>query len=228
MDISTYEDRSDLAHAAADIITARASEGPMTLGLAGGSTPADVYDALVHRPIDWDTVSLWLSDERWVPHDHEDSNGRMALEHLPPAAHQRLVRPRYSPYLDPIDSAAHYEAELRSMHGNKPPDIIMLGVGTDGHTASLFPDTDALHADAHRWFVANHVPQLDSWRLTVTPSFLAMARRILVLVCGQPKAEILAKVVESPDDRYPIHILRRSQGEVTVLCDQAAAGELSD
>ncbi len=227
MDVSIHDDRTALANAAADVIAARAADGPMTLGLAGGSTPADTYDALGARAIDWERVSLWLSDERWVPHDHPDSNGRMALAHLPAAAHSRLVRPRYSAYLDPHDSAAHYEAELRAMHDDRPPDIVLLGLGTDGHTASLFPGTEALAGHAHRWFVANHVPQHECWRLTATPTLLQIATRVLLLVSGESKAGVLAEVLEGPDGRHPTQLLRQAVGEVMVLCDGAAGAALS-
>jgi 6-phosphogluconolactonase len=222
-----YPDRASLARAAAELIAARAAEGPMTLGLAGGSTPADTYDALCEVAIEWNHVSLWLSDERWVSHDDDDSNGRMALQHLPSAASDRLVRPRFSAYLTPADSAVHYDAELRSMHGDRNPDIVLLGVGTDGHTASLFPNTNALAADPHRWFVENHVPSLDTWRLTVTPSLLHRADTVLVLVAGTEKAGMLAEALEGPDGRYPVQLLREAQGVVTVLCDVDAASALS-
>ena len=222
-----HPDRSALARAAAELIAERATEGPMTLGLAGGSTPADTYDALGGVTIDWDRVTLWLSDERWVPHDHPDSNGRMALEHLPPAAADRLLRPRFSPYLTPADSAVYYDAELQYLHGGRKPDIVLLGMGTDGHTASLFPDTEALTADPRRWFVENHVPSLDTWRLTVTPSLLHQAETVLVLVAGTDKADMLAEVLEGPPDRHPFQLLDTAQGEVIVLCDADAASALS-
>jgi 6-phosphogluconolactonase len=227
MDVLIHDDRQALAHAVAGIIAVRAAEGPMTLGLAGGSTPADAYRALRDHDIDWNEVWLWLSDERWVAHEDDDSNGRMALENLPAAAGPRLARPRYSAYLDPEDAAAHYEADLRSHHEDGTPDIVLLGMGTDGHTASLFPGTAALEADPHRWFVANHVPSLDVWRLTATPSLLQAARRTLLLVAGAEKAGVLAEVVNGEDGRYPIQLLRSAAGEVTVLCDAAAASRLS-
>jgi len=227
MDVSIHPDRTTLAEAAASIITERIDAGPMTLGLAGGSTPADTYDALGRFDIDWEAVSLWLSDERWVAHDDPDSNGRMALEHLPEDAASRLVRPHYSSYLDPYDSAAHYDAALRMMHDDRRPDLILLGMGTDGHTASLFPGTDALNDDPHRWFVANHVPQLDTWRLTATPSLLRSAFRVLVLVSGVSKAPVLREVIEGPDGLHPLQLLRVSEGDVTILCDLEAASELT-
>jgi 6-phosphogluconolactonase len=227
MDVSIHPDRATLADAAASIIVERSAAGPMTLGLAGGSTPADTYDALGRFDVDWDAVSLWLSDERWVAHDDPESNGRMALEHLPDGAASRLLRPHFSSYLDPHDSAAHYDAALRRMHGERPPDLILLGMGVDGHTASLFPGTDALDADPHRWFVANHVPQLDTWRLTATPSLLLSATRVLVLVSGASKASVLREVVEGPDELHPLQLLRRSEGNVTIMCDREAASELT-
>jgi 6-phosphogluconolactonase len=222
-----HPDRSALARATAELIATRAAVDRMSLGLAGGSTPADTYDALGEVSIDWDRVTLWLSDERWVPHDHPDSNGRMALEHLPPEASRGLVRPRFSPYLTPADSAVHYDAELRYMHGDRNPDIVLLGMGTDGHTASLFPDTDALAADPQRWFVENHVASLDAWRLTVTPSLLHRADIVIVLVAGTEKAAVLADVLEGPADRYPIQLLRHAQGDVIVMCDADAASAFS-
>lgn len=199
----------------------------MTLGLAGGSTPADTYRELGGHQVDWPNVRLWLSDERWVPHDHADSNGGMALELLPAEANRRLVRPRYSEFLQPEDSAAHYEAELRLIHDGRDPDMVLLGMGTDGHTASLFPGTTALDAPVDRWFVANHVPQLDTWRLTATPSLLQRATAVVVLVAGSDKADVLREVLEGPDGAYPIQLLREAEGDVTVVCDEAAAARLS-
>ena len=199
----------------------------MTLALAGGSTPAGTYDALGELRIDWTEMSLWLSDERWVPHDHPDSNGRMALEHLPHEAASRLLRPRYSPYLTPADSAVHYDAALRAVHGDRRPDVVLLGMGADGHTASLFPGTAALSAEPHRWFVENRVPDLDAWRLTATPLLLQRAVSVLVLVAGADKAEMLAEVLEGPPGRHPIQVLQHAEGSVTVLCDADAASALS-
>jgi 6-phosphogluconolactonase len=227
MDLSIHESRAELAEATAALIAERAAAEPMSLGLAGGSTPSDAYRALGAHDVRWDRVSMWLTDERWVSHDDPQSNGRMALEYLPPEAADRLIRPRHSSFLDPADSAAHYDAELRSLHGNEPPDLILLGMGTDGHTASLFPGTAALEPDPHRWFVANRVPQVDGWRLTATPNLLKIARRVLVLVSGQAKAGVLAEVIEGPDGRFPIQLLHQAEGHVTIMCDREAASALS-
>lgn len=221
-------DKAALAARAADIIADRATKGPMNLGLAGGSTPAATYRDLAQRGIDWSTVSMWLSDERWVPPDHADSNGRMALENLHADASDRLVRPRWSPSLDPLDVAAFYEADLRALFDGTPPNLVMLGMGDDGHTASLFPDSPALEAPAGRWFVANRVSKLDTWRLTATAELLQRAEHTIVLVAGAAKASVLAEVIDGPGGVHPIQLLRRCEGAVTVLCDEDASTELAE
>ena len=197
-----------------------------SLGLAGGSTPGAAYRLLRDSTLDWGRIDLWLSDERWVPWDDEQSNGRMALESL--GGGVNLHRPRWSDLLGPAGSAAHYEAELRLLHGNAVPDLVLLGMGPDGHTASLFPNTDAItESDDSRWYVANHVPQLDTWRLTATPWLLQHSKSVMVLVAGEGKAETLAEVLEGPDGVHPIQLLRHASGSVTFFVDEAAAGALS-
>lgn len=229
MDVQIFGDPDALAAAAADFIAAglAASDGRCDLGLAGGSTPQATYRELRSRDVDWNAVDIWLSDERWVPHDSEESNGHQAeaslVGRLPESS---FLRPRFSSRLEPVDSAAFYEARLRSAIEHRPS-MVLLGMGTDGHIASLFPGTDALADTSERWFVANHVPQLDTWRLTVTPHLLSIADRVVVIVSGEAKAAVLAEAVERPQGRYPIEILHRSEAAVTVLCDQAAASSLA-
>lgn len=230
MDVRIFPGPSELAIGAADFIEATfdATEGRLDIGLAGGTTPQATYAELLSRRIDWGVVDLWLSDERWVPHESDDSNGRHAERSLVggigPAA---FLRPRFSEHLEPEDSAAYYEAALRSALGERPK-LVLLGMGTDGHTASLFPGTAAVNDTSDRWFVANHVPQLDAWRLTVTPHLLEIAERIVVIVAGGSKADVLSEVIERPAGRYPIELLHGSKGSVTVLCDQEAAASLSN
>jgi 6-phosphogluconolactonase len=228
MDVEIFEDPGQLASAAADFIAEvlEGTEGPCDIGLAGGSTPQATYAELRTRRIDWASVDIWLSDERWVPRDSDDSNGHQAamalVDHIPRAG---FLRPRFSAHLEPDDSAAFYEAQLRSVVWDRPR-LVLLGMGTDGHTASLFPGTSALNTETGRWFVANHVPQLNTWRLTVTPHLLDVAERIVVLVAGSAKAEVLAEAIKRPQGRFPIEILHQSNAAVTVFADQAAAGAL--
>lgn len=189
MELKVHPDPEALAEAVAARVAgliAGAAEG-FTLGLAGGSTPEASYKAMRGRATGWAKVDAWLSDERWVPHDHERSNGRMAAAALLDHVEARFHRPRWSQYMSPSDSAAHYEARIRSIHGQRRPNLIMLGVGEDGHTASLFPGTDALKED-RRWYVANYVPHLGEERLTATYPLLWRAELLLVVVAGIGKA----------------------------------------
>lgn len=229
MDVQIFSGPEELAAGAADFIAAGLAEadGRCDVGLAGGSTPQATYRELRSREVAWDSVDIWLSDERWVPHDSEDSNGYQAgVSLVDQVSEPSFLRPRFSALLEPVDSAAFYEARLRSAIGERPS-VVLLGMGTDGHIASLFPDTEALSDTSERWFVANHVPQLDTWRLTVTPHLLDIAEQVVVIVSGHAKADVLAEAVARPTGRYPIELLHRSEAAVTVLCDQAAGSSLA-
>ena len=224
-----FPDAEELADQAARAVAAVAAETMtgrrVSIGLAGGSTPASTYQRLAHDRAGWEGVELWLSDERWVPPHHLDSNGRMVEEILGPTA--RIHRPRYSEFLTAADSAAHYEALLRRLHAATPPDLILLGMGTDGHTASLFPDTHALEVTG-RHYVANWVEALDTWRLTATFDLIASARHVLVLVAGASKAEPLARAIEDPECHHPIRTVFDMADNLHLFIDQDAASALSD
>lgn len=229
MPVIALPDPTRLAEAAATAIAdlINSIDRPRAnIGLAGGSTPKDTYERLRRRDVDWNRVDLWLSDERWVSHDHADSNGRMAAETLVDHVPATFHRPRWSEYLDAADAAAFYEADLRRLMPDGVPDLVLLGMGTDGHTASLFPGTDGLEEEA-RWFIANQVPQLDTWRLTVTAPMIQRARTVMVLTAGESKAEVLAEVLEGPDGRYPIQLLRHAKGDVVWMVDDAAVSQLT-
>ena len=199
-----------------------AATGSFSLGLAGGSTPEATYKELRGRATGWDKVQAWLSDERWVPPDHERSNGRMAamtlLDHVDAVFH----RPRWSELMSPEDSAVYYEATLRSIHDGAPPDVVLLGVGDDGHTASLFPGTAALD-ETSRWFVANHVTQLSEDRLTATFPLLWRAKLLMVLAVGENKARA---VVASFDGATPAGRLGDGEAAVEWYVDRGAASLL--
>ena len=196
--------------------------GSFSLGLAGGSTPEATYKELRGRATRWDEVQAWLSDERWVPPDHERSNGGMAamtlLNHVDAVFH----RPRWSELMSPEDSAVYYEATLRSIHDGAPPDVVLLGVGDDGHTASLFPGTAALN-ETSRWFVANHVTQLGEDRLTATFPLLWRAKLLMVLAVGANKARA---VKASFDGATPAGRLGDGEALVEWYVDRGAASLL--
>ncbi len=198
-------------------------EAGFSLGLAGGSTPEATYRSLRGRGRNWARVEAWLSDERWVPPDHERSNGRMAADTLLDHVDARFHRPRWSEFMEARDAAAHYEATLRSIHHGHRPDLILLGLGEDGHTASLFPSTSALE-EKSRWFIANRVPQIDEVRLTATYPLLWSARVLMLLVVGEPKARAVA---ESMAGQTPASRLGEGEADVEWHIDASAASLLS-
>lgn len=231
MQVIVHTDGEHLAQAAAGLITEaiNGSPGPsFTLGLAGGSTPIATYRRLRDANADWQSVDAWMSDERWVPLDHPECNGLQAAEELVEYVQCRFHRPRYAEWLAPADSAAHYEAVLRSLHPDGRADLVLLGIGADGHTASLFPGTSALDAPPGRWFVDNYVPHLDAHRLTATLPFLRAARRILFLVTGEGKAAALKEILEPApgSDPLPAAGVLGGDAAVTWLVDEEAASQL--
>lgn len=226
MELVAYESPEQAAMGAAQRIADlfdEAADG-YTIGLAGGSTPAATYEALRGRATGWERVDAWLSDERWVPPDDEASNGRMAAETLMDHVSARFHRPRWSEFIEPADSAAHYEAKLRSIHGGKRPDLILLGMGEDAHTASLFPGSSALE-ETSRWFVANTIPETGENRLTATYPLLWSAERILVLTAGERKAPALRDAFQGAAN--PIGRIQEGSAEVEWHVDHAAASLLS-
>ena len=208
------------------------------VALSGGSTPKRLYQLLTtepyHTQIDWSRVEIFWGDERCVPPDHKDSNYRMAREamlaHLPiPAEHIHRIEAERS---DREAAARDYESAIARVFGvssgAEPPafDLILLGMGPDGHTASLFPHTQALD-ETRRWVVPNHVPQLHTDRLTLTRPILNRARHVLFLVAGADKAERLVEVLVGPDDpkRLPSQSIQ-PDGQLLWFVDAAAAALL--
>lgn len=226
MELVVYETAEEAAVGGAQRIADLVAEGGdrFTLGLAGGSTATATYEALRGRADGWQRVEAWLSDERWVPHDHERSNGRMAAEKLMDHVDARFHRPRWSEHIEAADSAAYYEATLRSIHEDRRPDLILLGMGEDGHTASLFPGSEAL-AERSRWFVANTIPETGEERLTATYPLLWSARRLMVMTTGEPKAPALRDTFE--DKTTPVGRIAEGDAEVEWHVDRSAASLLS-
>lgn len=231
--INIYPDRAALTDAAAQHIlqhaqTAIAARGHFHLVLAGGSTPKPVYEQLVNAPLDWSKVSFYWGDERCVPPDHADSNYRMAhaalLQHIEARA-AGIYRMRGE--LPPEDAAADYEATLKTALGDNPFDLVLLGMGNDAHTASLFPHTAALTV-TDRACVANKVEKLSTWRLTLTAPTLNAARHISFLITGADKAEPLHHVLYSPYQpaEYPSQLVNPKADNRSFFLDEAAAANL--
>jgi len=226
MELVIYDTAEQAAAGAAQRIADLIADAPdtFTLGLTGGSTSATTYEALRSLSTGWERVEAWLSDERWVPHDHDRSNGRMAAETLMDHVQARFHRPRWSAELEPADSAAHYEEVLRSLHTTKPPDLILLGMGEDAHTASLFPGSEALEEDT-RWFVSNTIPETGEHRLTSTYPLLWSARRLMVITAGEKKAPALRDTFEG--NETPIGKIGEGDAEVEWHVDRPAVSLLS-
>ncbi|MBV8714444.1 MAG: 6-phosphogluconolactonase [Chloroflexi bacterium] len=238
--IRVLPDPSALADAAARHIVeagqaAIDARGGFSIALSGGSTPRELHRRLASSPLvsqlDWSRVHVFFGDERCVPPEHPESNYRMAsetlLSHVPiPSAQVHRMRGE----LEPAAAAASYEEEMRTFFGDEPPrlDVILLGMGDNGHTASLFPGLTAVH-EQQRWVVAEYVGEVGMWRLTLTPPVLNLGREVLFLVAGSGKASMLRQVLEGPyaPDERPAQVVRPSPGEVIWLVDAAAAANLS-
>lgn len=213
-------------------------QGRATLALAGGSTPRATYAklaALHHQGgpvVPWGDVHIFFGDERMVPTDHADSNQRMAREAFLSAV---PVRPEHvhgvPTQLEPAAAARAYEAALRAVFtaGTAVPslDLILLGLGTDGHTASLFPGTAALQ-ERVAWVAPNWVPRLQAHRLTLTFPVLRQARELLFLVTGADKARVVREILQptAGGPAHPAGEVRPVAGRLRWLLDEAAAAEL--
>jgi 6-phosphogluconolactonase len=244
MDIRTYPDPAALMDAAAAEFLASAADaiagrGRCLVALSGGSTPRGMYERIAARgreALDWSHVEFLWSDERTVPPTHADSNYRMTRESLlAPLRIPDSQIHRMRGEADDLEGAAReYETTLATLTGVQPGhgvphlDLVLLGLGTDGHTASLFADTVALGV-RDRWVVRNYVARFTTSRLTLTFPVILAAREIRVLVTGADKAPALAGVLTGPwdPDRLPAQRLAQASGHVVWLADRAAAGTLA-
>jgi 6-phosphogluconolactonase len=178
---------------------------------------------------DWRLVHVLWGDERCVPPDDPQSNYRMVQEALlgrVPIPVQQIHRIRGED--DPEKASADYERDLRSLlAGKQSLDLVLLGLGEDGHTASLFPLQSAVH-ETSRWVMAVLAPDKKLWRVTLTPGILNLGRNVTFIVSGANKAETLQQVLEGPfnPDLLPAQAIRPSQGRLTWMVDQAAAAGL--
>jgi len=204
---------------------ALADRGEFRIALSGGNTPRPVYGRVAAMPLPWEQVLITFGDERCVPPDHEQSNYRMARESLlvPAGVPEKSVL-RMRGEIDPQTAAMEYQdhVDLLARQRNEQVyrhDLILLGLGDDGHTASLFPDTAALQ-EMDRRVVANFVPKLSAWRLTFTLPFINHARHVCFLVKAAKGAELIERVLEG-DPRYPASRVNPTAGELTWIIGQS-------
>ena len=246
-DVRVYQDQEQLAQAAARQIVefaglAIARKKRFNLMLAGGSTPAAAYSLLTSRrysdQVEWELVDLFWGDERCVPPDHTDSNFRMVRDSLlnfVPVPPQNVLRIRGE--IPPTESAALYQSELRRYFSREEKngefgsfDLVLLGMGTDGHTASLFPNSPVLEERVNWTSPVRHttppLPIVD--RVTVTLPLINAARQVTFLVSGSSKSKPLDKVLSSHDALnkiLPASMVAPANGQITWLVDRAAAGD---
>lgn len=193
--------------------------GEFRLALSGGNTPRPVYEALAKHRDAWSKWIFTFGDERCVPPDSPESNHRMAAKALfekVPIPEENILRIRGE--ADPAVAAREYEDALRQRAGGQPVyrhDLLLLGMGDDGHTASLFPGTEALK-ERDRWVVENFVPKFDTHRITMTYPLLNAARHVCFLVNSKGKDEVLQEVF-SGKSSYPSAAVRPTNGNLTWL-----------
>lgn len=235
--IREFPDLDALSRAAAEELaqTAReaiAARGACHVALSGGSTPKRLFQTLAamgRGALPWDHIELWWGDERCVPPDHADSNYRMTREALIEPLGLTHVH-RIEAEREPRAAAEDYERALVAALGAPPVlDLVWLGMGPDGHTASLFPDSPAV-SEKQRFVVANPVDSPvakgKTTRITLTAPAINAARRVRFLVTGADKADRLREVLEGPRGKYPAQLVQPASGDLEWLVDHAAAARL--
>ena len=246
-EVHVFDDVTSLMQNAAEIavacaVAAMRDGGRFSLALSGGSTPTSLYELLATdafaRRMDWPRVELFWGDERCVPPDDVASNYRTVREALLDRVPVDAANVhRIAGEAEPADAATSYARELRAAFATPsgPPltrrgsrfDLVLLGLGADGHTASLFPGTAAVH-ETERWVVAHHVHAVSTWRITLTPVVLNAAADVLFLVTGREKAPALRRVLEGPfqPDELPAQAIAPRSGRTRWLVDADAASGL--
>lgn len=212
-----------------------AGERRFAVALSGGSTPKPLYQLLATPEyasrVDWAKTLIFLVDERCVPHHHSDSNYKMIRETLLASGRipEKNIFPTHNQDTDPQRAALQYERtmqEVFSIDATALPqfDLMIMGLGPDGHTASLFPGSKALD-EQHRLCVANRVEKLDSWRITVTYPVINNADNIVFIVSGANKADMVNEIFTT-HDRYPAQGVQPKHGRLEWYLDKAAAAQL--
>ncbi|HTJ29649.1 MAG TPA: 6-phosphogluconolactonase [Acidobacteriaceae bacterium] len=216
-----------------------AARGRARVAVSGGSTPKATFGLLAdpQHPflarMPWGNLELFFVDERTVPPENSESNYHMTREALLSKVNMKPEQiHRMQGELEPEVAAAEYEFDLRRtfrLEGAEVPrfDVVTLGMGDDGHTASLFPHTEAIH-ELGRLVVANQVPQKETWRITLTWPVINNAREVFFLIAGKDKADRLKEVFLGPKDveTLPSQLIWPASGILTLLLDKAAAAEL--
>nr|WKN36743.1 glucose-6-phosphate dehydrogenase [Tunicatimonas sp. TK19036] len=240
INLHTYNDIDDLSYCAAELFASKSQEavekfGRFTVCLSGGSSSKAMYELLAKEPlaskIPWKNVHVFWGDERAVPIDHPDSNAGMAMS----AFLKKVPIPENQIY--PIEgglradvAALQYEEVLQRFFQGRSPrfDLVLLGLGSDGHTASLFPEVTISQKEM-TWVKEVFVPKLDSYRITLTPQLINKANCVAFIAYGKGKADALQHVLEGPyePEQYPAQLIQPTHGEVHWFVDNEAGGTLA-
>ena len=236
--LHVYPDVPDLLNATADFLRDKINKVLSTkehcnIALSGGNTPRSLYALIAGDPyrkeIAWDRLQFFFGDERFVPHDHPDSNFRMARESLfePAGVDMKNVFP-VSTSMPPHQAAIEYEKTIKAQLETGTFDIILLGLGDDAHTASLFPRNDVLE-ERSSWVKEVYVVSLKAWRITFTVPLINTAQTVVFLAHGASKAPAVHRVLEGKQDpkSYPAQYVAPDKGEVHWYLDGEAAAKIS-
>jgi 6-phosphogluconolactonase len=237
--IERFPDAGSLVHGMAEFFIEVANQAieardVFAVALAGGSTPRGVYELLASEEyaeaVDWSKVHVFWGDERSVPPNNPNSNYWMADDlWLGKSAVPKINVHRMKGELEPALAEDNYTRVLRDFFAGRTAafDLILLGMGDDGHTASLFPGMAAIHEN-EKWVVAHFVEKLDTWRITLTPAIINLAANVAFLVSGESKAERVKEVLEGPDqpDVLPAQIVQPTDGKLYWYIDEEAAAKL--
>lgn len=238
--IRIFENKENLDSELADYFVSKAQQaildkGKFTVALTGGSSPAGLYKLLAsesyRQKIDWSKVYVFWGDERWVPLDDEKSNAGAAyndlLNHIPISKDQ--IFPMWKANISAEDYAKEYEALLeKHLTKGEEFDLILLGMGDDGHTASLFPNQDIILKEKEKKVAAYFLAPQDMYRITLTAPLINKAKNIVFLVFGDKKSEALYQVLQGEENSnlYPSQLINKDAQRVTWMVDKAAAKKL--
>ena len=239
--VRIFKDSNELSAATAELFVqaskeAIAEKGSFTVALTGGSSPIKLHQLLAtpayREEIDWANVFIFWGDERWVPMEDERSNAKMAFDTLlnfvPVPSGQ--INPMYDAVKSPEEFAADYEQWIRDQADEDGVfDLILLGMGDDGHTASLFPGTDVLKEES-KWVAAYYLAPQNMYRITLTAPLINRAKKLVVMTFGEKKTHALHEVLEGEHnpELYPSQLLKPVNGELIFMVDEVAASQLSE
>lgn len=233
--VQIYNSKEEITSEAAHLFVAAAQDaiqkrGRFVLALTGGSSPVALYTLLAtptyQEKIDWNKVFVFWGDERWVPLDDDLSNAKMAFDTLLDKVNipKSNIFPMYREGISAENYALDYENSIKSITGDDGQfDLILLGMGDDGHTASLFPGQAVLQ-EQDKWVAAYYLEAQNMFRITLTAPLINKARQIVVITFGENKAEALNEVLHGVynPEKYPTQLIKPLNGELLFLTDKSA------